>query len=92
MTSVQDYKDRQPSSAEQQHCTIKGVVSIIDVVIALGQRGIPLRGNWDPSKRNEDGISPSLLTGNPSMIQNSNTIWIMLPVMLSTRLRGLRMK
>ena len=34
---------------------MKGVVSIIDIVIALGQRGISLRGNWDPSKRNEDG-------------------------------------
>ena len=30
-------------------------MSIIDVVIALGQRGIPLRGNWDTSERNEDG-------------------------------------
>ena len=45
----------QSQAAEQQHRTIKGVLSIIDVVIALGQRGIPLRGNWDPSKRNEDG-------------------------------------
>ena len=34
---------------------MKGVLSIMDVVIALGQRDIPLRGNWDPSKRNEDG-------------------------------------
>ena len=33
---------------------MKGVLSIIDVVIALGQRSIPLRDNWDPSKRNED--------------------------------------
>ena len=45
----------QRQAAEQQHRTMKGVVSITDVVIALGQRGIPLRGNWDPSKRNEDG-------------------------------------
>ena len=45
----------QSQAAEQQHRTIKGVLSIIDVVIALGQRGIPVRGNWDPSKRNEDG-------------------------------------
>ena len=38
----------QSQAAEQQHRTIKDVLSIIDVVIALGQRGIPLRGNWDP--------------------------------------------
>ena len=42
----------QRQAAEQQHRTMKGVLSIIDVVIALGQRSIPLRGNWDPSKRN----------------------------------------
>ena len=40
--------------AELQRWTMKGVLSIIDVVIALGQRSIPLRDNWDPSKRNED--------------------------------------
>lgn len=45
----------QRQEAGQQHRTMKGVLSIIDVVIALGQRGIPLRCNWDPSKRNEDG-------------------------------------
>ena len=31
-------------AAEQIHAT-KGTLSIIDVVIPLGQRGIPLRGN-----------------------------------------------
>ena len=41
-------------AAELQRWTMKGVLSIIDVVIALGQRSIPLRDNWDPSKRNED--------------------------------------
>lgn len=35
----------QRQAAEQQHRTMKDVVSIIDVVIALGQRSIPLRGN-----------------------------------------------
>ena len=45
----------QRQAAKRQHRTMKGVVSIIDVVIAFGQRDIPLRGNWDPSKRNEDG-------------------------------------
>lgn len=34
---------------------MKGVLSIIDEVIALGLRGIPLRDNWDLSKRNEEG-------------------------------------
>ena len=53
LTSAQDYKDRQP--IEQQYRTMKGVLSFTDVVIALGQGGIPLRGNGDPSKRNEDG-------------------------------------
>lgn len=53
MTSAQDYKDRQP--IEQQYRTMKGVLSFTDVVTALGQGGIPLRGDWDPSKRNEDG-------------------------------------
>ena len=41
--------------AEQQRRTMKGVLSIIDVVIALGQRGIPLRGNWDTFQQHEDG-------------------------------------
>lgn len=45
----------QRQAAKQQHRTKKGVVFIIDIVITLGQRGIILRGNWDPSKRNEDG-------------------------------------
>ena len=45
----------QRQAAERQHRTMKVVVAIIDVVIALGQRSIPLRGNWNPSKRNEDG-------------------------------------
>ena len=31
--------------AQQQVRTTKGILSIIDVLISLGQRGIPLRGN-----------------------------------------------
>ena len=45
----------QRQAAEQQHHKMKGVLSIIDEAIAIGQRGIPLRRNWAPSKRNEDG-------------------------------------
>jgi hypothetical protein len=41
--------------AEQQIRTNKGILSIIDIVIALGQRGIPLRGNWDKKSKSEDG-------------------------------------
>ena len=33
----------------------QGVLSIIDVVLALGQRTIPLRGNWLDRERKEDG-------------------------------------
>ena len=33
----------------------KGILSIIDVVIALGQRGIPFRGNWSYDEQAEDG-------------------------------------
>ena len=39
---------------EQQVCTYKGILSIIDVVLALGQRGIPFRGNWDKAEKSED--------------------------------------
>ena len=35
----------QRQAAEQQHRTMKGILSFIDVVIALGQRDISLRGN-----------------------------------------------
>ena len=41
--------------AEHQVRTTKGILSIIDVVIALGQRGIPFRGNWDKTSKSEDG-------------------------------------
>ena len=34
---------------------MKGIISIIEVVIALGQRGIPFRGNWSGDKQAEDG-------------------------------------
>ena len=53
----------QRQAAEQQHRTMKGVLSIIDVVITLGQRGIPLRGNFSV-----------FVDWNPNMIQNSKTI------------------
>ena len=41
--------------AEQNQRIKKGVLSVIDVVIALGQRGIAFRGNWDKDKKTEDG-------------------------------------
>ena len=41
--------------AEQQHRTKKGILSIIDIIISLGQRGIPFRGDWDKAKNAEDG-------------------------------------
>ena len=40
---------------QQQVCTKMGIISIIDIVISLGQRGIPLRGNWSSSDKVEDG-------------------------------------
>ena len=33
----------------------KGILSIIDVILALGQRRIAFRGNWDKEKKSEDG-------------------------------------
>ena len=41
--------------AEQQIRTTKGILSVIDVILALGQRGIPFRGNWDKKEKSEDG-------------------------------------
>ena len=42
-------------AAEVQIRTKKGIRSIIYVVIALGQRGIPFRGNWPGDEQAEDG-------------------------------------
>ena len=42
-------------AAEVQIRTKKGIISIIDVVIALGQRWIPFRGNWSGDKQAEYG-------------------------------------
>ena len=39
----------------QQVRTKKGILSIIDVAIALGKRGIAFRGNWDKVRKTEDG-------------------------------------
>ena len=39
----------------EQIRTKKGILSIIDVVIALGMRGIVFRGNWDKVTKAEDG-------------------------------------
>ena len=39
----------------EQIRTKKGIMSIIDVVIALGMRGIAFRGNWDKVTKAEDG-------------------------------------
>jgi hypothetical protein len=41
--------------AIQRVRTKKGIMSIIDVVVALGKRGIAFRGNWDKVKKIEDG-------------------------------------
>ena len=38
----------------QQARTKKGILSIIDVVVALGKRGIAFRGNWDKITKTED--------------------------------------
>ena len=46
--------------AEQQHRTKHGILSIIDIIISLGQRGIPFRGDWDKAKKVEDGNFASL--------------------------------
>lgn len=40
--------------SKQQLRTTKGILSIIDIIIALGQRGIPFRGNWDKKSNSED--------------------------------------
>ena len=39
----------------QQAHTKKGILPIIDVVVALGKRGIAFRGNWDKITKTEDG-------------------------------------
>ena len=41
-------------AAEVQIRTKQGILSIIDVVTALGQRGIPFRGNWSGDEQAED--------------------------------------
>ena len=41
--------------SEQQIRTYKGILSIIDIIISLGQRGIPLRGNWDKEAKSDYG-------------------------------------
>ena len=45
----------QKQRAEQQLRVKKGILSVIDAVISLGQRGIAFRGNWDHSAQEEDG-------------------------------------
>ena len=42
-------------ASEQQVQTKKGILAIIDVILALGQSGIALRGNWDKKEACEDG-------------------------------------
>ena len=42
-------------AAQQQSYMKKGILSIIDIILVLGQRGIPFRGNWDKKERAEDG-------------------------------------
>ena len=42
-------------AAQQQSRTKKGILSIIDIILVMGQRGIPLRGKWDKKERAEDG-------------------------------------
>ena len=41
--------------SEQQIHTKRGILSIIDVILTLGQRGIPIRGNWNIKEGAEDG-------------------------------------
>ena len=41
--------------AEQQLRIKRGILSIIDIILVLGQRGIPFRGNWDRKEKSEDG-------------------------------------
>lgn len=45
----------QKQLAAQQVRMKEGILSIIDIVIALGQRGIAFRGNWAQSAKAEDG-------------------------------------
>ena len=57
-------KTRQPATdiearlskqtAEQQVRAKKGLLSIIDVVIRLGMRGVALRGNWNKEENEEE--------------------------------------
>ena len=46
--------------AKQQVRTYKGISSIIDIILALGQRGIPFRGNWERQRCPKMEISLSL--------------------------------
>ena len=39
-------------AAQQQSCTKKGILSIIDIILVMGQRGIPFRGK---KERAQDG-------------------------------------
>ena len=38
-------------AAQQQSHTKKGILSIIDIILVMGQRGIPFRGNWDKKRK-----------------------------------------
>ena len=42
-------------AAEQQSRMKNGILSIIDIILAMGQRIIPFTGNWDKKERAEDG-------------------------------------
>ena len=51
-------KARRPGSgitAKLQKQIAEEQIRTTNVVISLGQRGIPLRGNWDKSEQSEDG-------------------------------------
>lgn len=46
--------------AEKQHHTKQNTLSIIGIIISLGQRGIPFRGDWDKAIKEEIVILLSL--------------------------------
>lgn len=52
----------QQKVAAEQIRAEKGLLSIIDIIISLGQRGIPLRGNWNSETNREDGNFDFFLT------------------------------
>lgn len=78
--------------SESQHRTKLGILSIIDVIIALGERGVPFRGNWDILKKSEDANFAFFVNWKSSLTRYWKHILNMQHAMQNILLQGYRMK